>query len=587
MADPHEPSSSVGLADQALENLVNQFARPLDFLRELVQNSIDAGSPRVAVSMQWSDPGRDEPLGVMEIHVQDFGEGMDERVIDTQLTRMFSSTKEDDLTKIGKFGIGFTSIFAIKPEAVLLRTGRHGENWELLFHADRTFDKVRVDEPISGTRITLFKRMAPDERETFVRECRWVLQWWCEHSDTPITFEDGTQAVTAVSADPADPFAAFAVEPTDVAGPERVSGPMAISAAIQVEHARDGIRVVAGYADEPAYGFYNGGLTLLRTRNPESLGEYAERLGHLQFKVKADHLEHTLTRDNVLQDDNWRKAMTVVTEAAEALRGRLLDAFDAAGAADAPPIGQLQLWLAADCRASDTARRDPRVRRTPVAATRDGRRVDLGSIETQESRVGSVLLSPGVPELEDALEKSEGLTLLVDTRGLRAMLEATWVPSAMPWSQDRRQLVSADKIFILPQLVPTEQLPEAEQRLLARTAALLDEAAGGRIRLRFGDFGGGAAADREGLALEGPEDGGVFQRPKATPFRLPAFLSRRCLLVNRRHPTFRAHAVAAAGSVTLAAVGLAQALLFLEGRESEATHERLLVAAADRLGGAA
>ena len=161
------------------------------------------------------------------------------------------------------------------------------------------------------------------------------------------------------------------------------------------------------------------------------------------------------------------------------------------------------------------------------------------------------------------------------------------MPSALPWTQERRQLVSADSLFVLPQLVPAEQLPEAEQRLLARTAALLDEAAGGRIRLRFADFGGAAAADREGLALEGPEEGGVFQRPKTTQFRLPAFLSRRCLLVNRRHPTFRAHSVAAAGSLTLAAVGLAQALLWLEGRESDATHERLLVAAAARLGGAA
>ena len=41
------------------------------------------------------------------IHVDDFGEGMDEAIIDAQLTRMFSSTKENDLTKIGKFGIGF------------------------------------------------------------------------------------------------------------------------------------------------------------------------------------------------------------------------------------------------------------------------------------------------------------------------------------------------------------------------------------------------------------------------------------------------------------------------------------------------
>src|SRR6478609_2793970 len=111
------------LAEQALANLVNQFARPLDFLRELAQNSIDAGSPRIDVSVSFTPPSPEETHGVLRIQVDDYGEGMDEDTIDNQLTRLFSSSKEHDLTKIGKFGIGFTSIFAIRPEAVLLRTG--------------------------------------------------------------------------------------------------------------------------------------------------------------------------------------------------------------------------------------------------------------------------------------------------------------------------------------------------------------------------------------------------------------------------------------------------------------------------------
>ena len=31
---------------------------------------------------------------------------------------------------------------------MLLRTGRHGEFWELVFHKDRSYDKVRIDTPI-------------------------------------------------------------------------------------------------------------------------------------------------------------------------------------------------------------------------------------------------------------------------------------------------------------------------------------------------------------------------------------------------------------------------------------------------------
>ena len=199
-----------GLADEALDNLVHQFARPLDFLRELVQNSIDAGTPRIEVRVRYTPakPGDTKP-GVVAIHVDDWGEGMDETIIDSQLTRMFSSTKEDDLTKIGKFGIGFTSIFAIQPDAVLLRTGRHGENWELIFHRDRSYDKVRIETPVDGTKITLLKHMSAERVPAFCAEARWVLSYWCEHSSVPVIFWDNTEAEEATAADTADPFAAF------------------------------------------------------------------------------------------------------------------------------------------------------------------------------------------------------------------------------------------------------------------------------------------------------------------------------------------------------------------------------------------
>ena len=60
------------LVEQALDNLVKQFANPMDFLRELVQNSIDAGSPRIEVELRFK--GGDDGRGVAEIEVRDFGD---------------------------------------------------------------------------------------------------------------------------------------------------------------------------------------------------------------------------------------------------------------------------------------------------------------------------------------------------------------------------------------------------------------------------------------------------------------------------------------------------------------------------------
>jgi HSP90 family molecular chaperone len=115
------------LSHEAVENLVTQFSSALDFDRELVQNSIDAGSSTVDVWLHFIPSEGAE--GVTEIHVDDYGEGMNEPIIDRQLTQLFSSTKENDLTKIGKFGIGFVSVFALEPEGVLVHTGVDGELW--------------------------------------------------------------------------------------------------------------------------------------------------------------------------------------------------------------------------------------------------------------------------------------------------------------------------------------------------------------------------------------------------------------------------------------------------------------------------
>ena len=127
-----EPEFNQDLAvEDVLEQLVSQFVDPLCFLRELVQNAIDAGSTKIDVTCTFEDDspllavagglvaadashGKAAELGTAIIRVVDFGEGMDGHIIDTRLTRLFSSDKEGDRTKLGKFGTGFISVFALQ-----------------------------------------------------------------------------------------------------------------------------------------------------------------------------------------------------------------------------------------------------------------------------------------------------------------------------------------------------------------------------------------------------------------------------------------------------------------------------------------
>lgn len=568
--------TSRSLASQALSNLVNQFARPLDFLRELVQNSLDAGTPRVEVSVGYEGEGAD---GVVSIQVDDFGEGMDEAIIDDQLTRLFSSTKEDDLTKIGKFGIGFTSIFAIRPDAVLVHTGRHGEYWELLFHADRTFEKVRVDKPVTGTKITLFKKMPRNELDRFVREARYVLGYWCEHSHTPITFSDRTR-VTAQTAAPEshDPFAAFAA-PTTAPTVETVNSPFGLTGTdLHTSRDDDGIEVAVGLGDNPRYGYYNGGLTLVNSVNRDVLGSFADRLGHVSFKVRYDRLEHTLTRDNVLQDAQWQKVMNRVVVVADELRHSLLDKAEAACQAG-EELPRWHAWLARECEASDG-------RNGSFFDALRGRRIFAGhrepltldAVERQERSVGRVLLHPGDGPVADAIDES-GRALVRADDATQALLLALEPPKVLGLIPSRRRLIDAGTRFLLPQIVAEPELGRDEGRLIDRANQLLHAATRGRAKLAVGAFGGEGTLDD--LVVEGPRDGRLFERKGDGWLWLPTFLRWRTLLLNRHHPHVRVLVAVSMAEPDLAALALAQAVLTYEDLESDATFERLFAKACE------
>ncbi len=174
--------------EQILSRLVAQFQSPYDFVRELVQNALDAGSDRIEVNLE-SYPGEGDEC-VFELEFRDFGRGMDEATIDGELTRLFSSGKRGDATQAGGFGIGFVSVFAWSPAAVLLQTGRAGEAWELQFSADRSFRKRVVEEPLEGTVIYLYRRGASLEREAIAESVRDALWRWCRFSPIELIFCD-------------------------------------------------------------------------------------------------------------------------------------------------------------------------------------------------------------------------------------------------------------------------------------------------------------------------------------------------------------------------------------------------------------
>jgi molecular chaperone HtpG len=263
--------------EEVFENLVDQFSDPFTFYRELIQNAMDAGSNQVDVLCEY-----DEQAQRVTVTVSDSGEGMSERIIEEQLTKLFSSTKENDFTKIGKFGIGFVSIFAIQPELIIVDTGRDGKYWRIAFDGTTQYLLYRLQYPVEGTTIRLFKRLPRVGWPEFVQRSRDTISYWCGYSETHVSFNG-----------------------------ELLNKQLAVDSPCFVEVAGPGTRAVIGMTSDPVpeFGMYNHGLTLKQGRE--------DLLPGLTFRIKSNYLEHTLTRDNVIIDKNYRKAMAILNGAAE------------------------------------------------------------------------------------------------------------------------------------------------------------------------------------------------------------------------------------------------------------------------------
>ncbi|MFB6350490.1 MAG: ATP-binding protein [Bradymonadaceae bacterium] len=560
-----------------VDNLVTQFSSPLHCFRELVQNSIDAGSPTVDVWTEYVEGDGHE--GTIALHVDDYGEGMDEHIIDQELTRLFASSKEKDLTKIGQFGIGFVSTFALDPEAIQVETGRSGEYWEVLFHEDRSFTKRKLDVPVEGTQVTIYLTGDIHRYNQLVEDIEKTLKHWCSHSDTEVTFEDRT--------------------PVDGASPElvRINDPFEVEGDCNVRVEHEGTEIVAAYSDDPAYGFYNSGLTLALTRSGDDIlgDQRAARFRYITFKIKSRYLEHTLSRETVMKDANYEKAMTLLEEAAadqlfDNLTGALeqLVADDDWGLSDVDRYGRFCRYLDAEPR-DQLSDIDDR----PLLRLVDGTAATLADAYDAWNRDGRVLVTDEHTDLSEQL-LAEGIPVFLGTSSAEAEFQEATDPVpaliidyieaceeatlmnrmrsgvsslfGVDWSSEVDPVVTDPDSVYLP-VVVDDELPDAVAQLVERAGELLEGVDAGYGRLATCTMG--VPQDDPPLFVFARELSSVMARPPTR--RRPTedqFEDRPDGAINRDHPHFRRIAEMWNDEPDIAAYCLAKSLLL--------THDRLL-----------
>ena len=497
-------------------DLVDQFADPLAFYRELVQNAIDAGTNDVHVSLHWDE-------GMLRVAVRDGGEGMDPEIIQDRLLVLFRSGKEDQKGKIGKFGVGFVSVLAMDPHLVTVSTSRGtGHRWVLQLRADHSYELY--EEPSragAGTTVSIEVSLDADALDDFVTRSEATLRRWCRHAAIPIRF----RAVQSGARRP--------LRDTRIDEPLGVEGWVSVAATSE-----DGAtRVVVGIPKRAPYaGFFNQGLLLYETDEP--------LLGRLCFKVLDGRLEHTLSRDNVRRDASFDRAIAFVRKIA---RGPLVAAVLA------------DLANAATERTKDFSRRlDAALASGLPVPPRD---VVLPLLEPLDGKT-----SRPVRALRDAVRASASTAL---TRALAKTSRPVLVERALVL---RGRKVQPEGLAVLERALGTVEVARTafvlvqpadvagdDALLLDRLETCLAEVHRRPSALLFARLEG-AGDDRMCIAGGRPDDPWLVdaRASRGSPFRLVA---RPPLVLNVAHPLVDVARSRAADSPVLAAGLLARGVL--------------------------
>lgn len=272
---------------------------PLIFVRELVQNAIDADTMEIDVSVAFEAAAGGG--GISEIRVDDWGRGMDREALVQRFLQPFSPPDDGDLARIGAYGVGFWSVFTLDPDLVCVDTARAGERWRVLFERGEAPLVLPRDDPGDGTHVRIYKRGDARSHAALREGLKRVLWRWCRFVEVDLRFEGAPVHETF-----------------------GVPGRVAVEQVDSVAH------IVAAHTDAASslIAFHNAGLLI------EEREESASWSG-LAVRVSSPYLQHTSSRDGVQKDDGYARVMKRIEALVQGpLRARALETLVQASATD-------------------------------------------------------------------------------------------------------------------------------------------------------------------------------------------------------------------------------------------------------------
>ncbi len=149
---------------------------PWLFLRELAQNSRDAGARRIEIRAYRNDSDREV------IEFIDDGSGMSRQTARDYLFRFYASSKEKAPGASGRFGIGFWSVYRFKPERLRIFSRYGTDYWGTEIDAAfRVRELPPAEEMARGTWIVLQRPAAFANEDLFVDALTRAASAYCRH----------------------------------------------------------------------------------------------------------------------------------------------------------------------------------------------------------------------------------------------------------------------------------------------------------------------------------------------------------------------------------------------------------------------
>ena len=224
------------------------------------------------------------------ISVEDDGEGMTLGDRDQFLTNLFESSKEGNPDKIGRFGIGFVSTFAIDPQAVIVESGKHDDHWALGIDTKAHHYAARdysLAHPRKGTKVTVIKEGTLAELNQLRQQGYRVLEERCALVATPL-FVDGTP----------------------------INKPFDLDAEVKMRFSGGGVEGVVAIGP-PFYQLFNNRMLIQHDQTSLIPG------WDLQIRASSRYLSYNIGRDNVEKDQQYHRIIQLIQQQKDALAKRL------------------------------------------------------------------------------------------------------------------------------------------------------------------------------------------------------------------------------------------------------------------------